>query len=493
MPVRARRPGHVQRVPERRSRGEGDQARDRRLQQATRRHAGRDAQRDRVRASTATRRPWRPIAIHNGVDDPRTLAIGQRLLIPQLPFSRSGDGGGDALSGRRRPAPTPRITVSRSTGAPSRCLCGRRSPACAIRTAPARPTASRSASRTSISAGCSQHIRGLGFQPFPTGIKIGPRATPPARDGLFDVDNKLELSMGYAPGPLEDLFKGEITGVQASFPSGGMPTMTIVAHDYLHRLTEGKYARGFGPLPDCDHRRDSERREPPDPDDRPDDHGGIDRDRRRELHLRRQRAKAERPERPRAAAGDRRVVRRGLLGRGRHPLPRPLLPQGVLAATDAAMGGVAARFLSQGEHRRSGSGGVDEVHAARDPAELPRQRVLRFRPRGCGDFSRAGRSGRRREGDRRSDLHDHGSTDREPGRYRQQRARDLSPAPSEAQQPAHRLRQRRRRPAHPCRRGDHARRARSRLQRRLPRDSATHSIDTSGYRTSFQVRKEILP
>lgn len=94
------------------------------------------------------------------------------------------------------------------------------------------------------------HIRGLGFQPFPTGIKIGP-VRPASGDGLFDVDNKLELSMGYAPGPLEDVFKGEITGVQASFPSGGMPTMTIVAHDYLHRLTEGKYARGFGPLPDA--------------------------------------------------------------------------------------------------------------------------------------------------------------------------------------------------------------------------------------------------
>lgn len=38
----------------------------------------------RVYGNPAT---WRPIAIHNGVDDPRTLAIGQRLLIPQLPFS----------------------------------------------------------------------------------------------------------------------------------------------------------------------------------------------------------------------------------------------------------------------------------------------------------------------------------------------------------------------------------------------------------------------
>jgi phage protein D len=95
-----------------------------------------------------------------------------------------------------------------------------------------------------------RHIRGLGFQPFPTGIKIGPvRATD--SDGLFDVDNKLELSLGYAPGQLESVFIGEITGVQAAFPSGGMPTMTIVAHDYLHRLSEGKYARGFGPLPDA--------------------------------------------------------------------------------------------------------------------------------------------------------------------------------------------------------------------------------------------------
>jgi hypothetical protein len=75
-----------------------------------------------------------------------------------------------------------------------------------------------------------------------------PGAPPPS--GLFDIDNRLTLALGYAPGPLEDVFEGEITGVQASFPSGGMPTLTIVAHDFLHRLSEGSYARGFGPLPD---------------------------------------------------------------------------------------------------------------------------------------------------------------------------------------------------------------------------------------------------
>jgi nucleoid-associated protein YgaU len=29
---------------------------------------------------------WRPIALHNGVDDPRVLAAGLRLLVPTLPF-----------------------------------------------------------------------------------------------------------------------------------------------------------------------------------------------------------------------------------------------------------------------------------------------------------------------------------------------------------------------------------------------------------------------
>jgi hypothetical protein len=29
---------------------------------------------------------WRPIALQNGIDDPRRLAAGTRLLVPQLPF-----------------------------------------------------------------------------------------------------------------------------------------------------------------------------------------------------------------------------------------------------------------------------------------------------------------------------------------------------------------------------------------------------------------------
>lgn len=96
------------------------------------------------------------------------------------------------------------------------------------------------------------HIRGLGFQPYPSGVRVGAvgrlNAAP---EGTFDIDNKLSLAIGYAPDPLEDVFVGEVTGVEASFPNGGVPTMTLIAHDYLNRLSQGSYARGFGFLPDA--------------------------------------------------------------------------------------------------------------------------------------------------------------------------------------------------------------------------------------------------
>jgi phage protein D len=62
---------------------------------------------------------------------------------------------------------------------------------------------------------------------------------------LLQVDNRFTLSLGYAPDPLERVFVGEVTGVNASFPNGGMPTLTMVAHDFLQRLTTGTKDRGF--------------------------------------------------------------------------------------------------------------------------------------------------------------------------------------------------------------------------------------------------------
>ncbi|HEY8550345.1 MAG TPA: hypothetical protein VIL35_10345 [Vicinamibacterales bacterium] len=96
------------------------------------------------------------------------------------------------------------------------------------------------------------HIRGLGFQPFPSAVRIGPLgAVAAAPPGTFDIDNTLELAIGYAPDPPEELFIGDVTGVQVSFPAGGMPTLSLVAHDRLQRLSQGAPSRGFGFVPDA--------------------------------------------------------------------------------------------------------------------------------------------------------------------------------------------------------------------------------------------------
>src|SRR5580693_2178723 len=96
------------------------------------------------------------------------------------------------------------------------------------------------------------HINGLGFLPFQGDALPGPVATPNFQAaGLFDMSNALSLSLGYADQTLTDVFEGEITGIEANMPSGGMPTLSIVALDKLNRLAQGSYGRGFGPLPDA--------------------------------------------------------------------------------------------------------------------------------------------------------------------------------------------------------------------------------------------------
>jgi hypothetical protein len=62
---------------------------------------------------------------------------------------------------------------------------------------------------------------------------------------ILQVDNGFKLSIGYAPDPLEDVFKGEIVGVEPAFINGSISTIRVTAQDFLNRLTHGKKDRAF--------------------------------------------------------------------------------------------------------------------------------------------------------------------------------------------------------------------------------------------------------
>ena len=62
---------------------------------------------------------------------------------------------------------------------------------------------------------------------------------------LLQVNNGFSLSIGYAPDPLEEVFVGEIIGVEPSFPGGGIPGIRVSAQDFLQRLQHGTKDRSF--------------------------------------------------------------------------------------------------------------------------------------------------------------------------------------------------------------------------------------------------------
>lgn len=62
---------------------------------------------------------------------------------------------------------------------------------------------------------------------------------------LLHLDNDLKLEIGYAPDPLVQVFGGEIVGHTARFPSNGLPVMTVVAQDRMNRLQQGTKVRWF--------------------------------------------------------------------------------------------------------------------------------------------------------------------------------------------------------------------------------------------------------
>lgn len=76
---------------------------------------------------------------------------------------------------------------------------------------------------------------------------------------LLALDKELTVLLGYAPDPLAQLFVGEVVAHDATFPSSGLPALRVVAQDRRRRLQEGTKARWFAvptpsvgnfPLPD---------------------------------------------------------------------------------------------------------------------------------------------------------------------------------------------------------------------------------------------------
>jgi phage protein D len=63
-------------------------------------------------------------------------------------------------------------------------------------------------------------------------------------DPLLALDRPLTLSLGYA-GRLVTVFSGEVTGTAASFPSDNLPQLTVTAQDRRNRLTRGAKGRWF--------------------------------------------------------------------------------------------------------------------------------------------------------------------------------------------------------------------------------------------------------
>lgn len=69
-------------------------------------------------------------------------------------------------------------------------------------------------------------------------------------DPLLGPGTPVRLSLGYNPGEFEQMFVGEVVSSQATFPADGNPTLTVAAHDRFERLREAVKTRWFAvPLP----------------------------------------------------------------------------------------------------------------------------------------------------------------------------------------------------------------------------------------------------
>jgi uncharacterized protein len=62
---------------------------------------------------------------------------------------------------------------------------------------------------------------------------------------LLQLGNELSFSVGYAPDPLQQVFVGEIVSQSASYPASGVPTLMVAAQDRRQRLQRSSKVRWF--------------------------------------------------------------------------------------------------------------------------------------------------------------------------------------------------------------------------------------------------------
>ncbi|MEV4937443.1 phage late control D family protein [Streptomyces zaomyceticus] len=67
---------------------------------------------------------------------------------------------------------------------------------------------------------------------------------------LFALDTPVALALGYVPGEPQVLFSGQVTGTEAEFPADGVPVFRVTAQDRRTRLADVAPARWFAaPVP----------------------------------------------------------------------------------------------------------------------------------------------------------------------------------------------------------------------------------------------------
>ena len=176
---------------------------------------------------------WRPIAVANGIADPRSIRAGRRAARPVAAVHRPDDRGGARLAMARFAQYAPDFTV-RVDGEPL-------------------PTAMR-ASITSVRY--QDGLEGADRVEL-TLANAGPAVARPSAAAARQ--RVRAASSATRPTRSSGSSSARSPASTPSFPSGGMPTLTVVAHDFLQRLTIGTKDRAFAlslpcigkfPLPD---------------------------------------------------------------------------------------------------------------------------------------------------------------------------------------------------------------------------------------------------